>query len=119
MGLEVEPDVVQRAALAVADGDHEARPDEDHHLADLDRLGAVDVAGGLDHEEQRVAETSSFGRWWACTASSTASGCSSKRLPTASTTSGLGSWRPIHTKPSRHASARLSAVSSSTRPPCR
>ena len=30
--------------------------DEDHHLADLDRLGAVDVAGGLDDEEQRVAE---------------------------------------------------------------
>ena len=56
MGLEVEPHVVQRAALAVADGDHEARPDEHHHLADLDRLGAVDVAGGLEHEEQRVAE---------------------------------------------------------------
>ena len=56
MGLEVEPDVVQRAALAVADGDHEARAGEDHHLADLDRLGAVDVAGGLEHEEQRVAE---------------------------------------------------------------
>ena len=56
MGLEVEPDVVQRAALAVADGDDEARPDEDHHLPDLDRLGAVDVAGGLDDEEQGVAE---------------------------------------------------------------
>ena len=56
MGLEVEAHVVQRAALAVADGDHEARADEDHHLADLDRLGAVHVAGGLEHEEQRVAE---------------------------------------------------------------
>ena len=63
--------------------------------------------------------TSSFGRWWAWTASSTASGCSSKRSPTASTTSELGSWRPIQTKPSRHASALPSAVSSSTRPPCR
>ena len=56
MGLEVEPHVVQRAALAVADGDHEARAGEHHHLADLDRLGAVHVAGGLEHEEQRVAE---------------------------------------------------------------
>ena len=56
MRLEVEPDVVQRAALAVADGDHEARTDEDHQLADLDRLGAAGVTGGLDHEEQRVAD---------------------------------------------------------------
>ena len=56
MRLEVEPDVVQRAALAVADGDHEARAGEDHQLADLDRLCAADVAGRLDHEEQRVAD---------------------------------------------------------------
>ena len=56
VGLEVEPHVVQRAALAVADGDHEARAGEHHHLADLDRLGAVHVPRGLEHEEQRVAE---------------------------------------------------------------
>ena len=56
MGLEVEPDVVQRAAIAVANGDHEARAGEDHQLADLNRLRVVDVTGGLDHEEQRVAE---------------------------------------------------------------
>ena len=105
MSLEVEAHVVQRAALAVADGDHEARAREHHHLADLDRLGAVHVPGGLEHEKQRAPNTSSFGRWWAWTASSTASGCSSKRVPTASTTSGLGSWRPIQTKPSWHESA--------------
>jgi hypothetical protein len=46
---------VQRAALAVADGDDEARAEEDHHLADLDELVAVDVARGLEHDEQRVA----------------------------------------------------------------
>ena len=55
MGLEVQAHVVQRAALAVADGDHEALADEDHDLADLDELVAVDVAGGLEDHEQRVA----------------------------------------------------------------
>ena len=44
MRLEVQAHVVQRAGLAVADGDHEARAEEDHHLADLDQLVAVDVA---------------------------------------------------------------------------
>jgi hypothetical protein len=53
--LEVQTDVVQRAALAVADGDHEAWAEEDHHLADLDQLLAVDVARGLEHDEERVA----------------------------------------------------------------
>ena len=53
--LEVQAHVVQRAALAVADRDHEALADEDHDLADLDELVAVDVAGGLEHHEQRVA----------------------------------------------------------------
>ena len=55
MRLEVQAHVVQRAALAVADGDHEARAEEDHHLADLDELLAVDVARGLEHDEERVA----------------------------------------------------------------
>ena len=54
--LEIEPYVVQRAALAMADGDDETRAREDHDLADLHRLGAVDVARRLEHEEQRVAE---------------------------------------------------------------
>ena len=56
MRLEVEPHVVQRAGLPVAHGDHEARPEEHHHLPDLDGIVGVDVAGGLEHEEQRVAE---------------------------------------------------------------
>ena len=55
VGLEVQAHVVQRAALAVADGDHEALAEEDHHLADLDELLAVDVARGLEHDEERVA----------------------------------------------------------------
>ena len=53
--LEVQAHVVQRAALAVADGDHEALAEEDHDLADLDELLAVDVARGLEHDEERVA----------------------------------------------------------------
>ena len=32
-----------------------SRAEEDHHLADLDELLAVDVAGGLQDDEQRVA----------------------------------------------------------------
>ena len=55
MRLEVQAHVVQRAALAVADGDHEALAEEDHDLADLDELVAVDVARGLEHDEERVA----------------------------------------------------------------
>ena len=39
----------------MADRDHELRPGEDVHLAELDRLGLVDVARGAQDEEQRVA----------------------------------------------------------------
>ena len=39
----------------MANGDHEARAEEDHHLADLDELVAVDIARGLEHDEERVA----------------------------------------------------------------
>jgi hypothetical protein len=63
----------------VADGDHEARPDEDHHLADLDELVAVDVARGLEYDDERVAsvDLELLGALVGGTASSTASGCSS------------------------------------------
>jgi hypothetical protein len=53
--LELEADVVQRAGLPMAHRDHEARADEDVDLADVDELLGVDVARGLEHEEQRVA----------------------------------------------------------------
>ena len=45
-------------ALAVADGDDEVGVDEEQHLADLDHLVGVDVAGGLDDDEDRVTPAS-------------------------------------------------------------
>ncbi len=42
-------------ALAMAHGDDEVRVDEDQQLADLDHLVGVDVAGGLDDDQQGVA----------------------------------------------------------------
>ena len=56
----------------------------------LDRLGAVDVAGGLEHEEQRVAEHLELRPLVGVHGVLDGDGCSSKRLPTASTTSGSG-----------------------------
>jgi len=53
--LELATHAVQRAGFAVAHGDHEPGPDEDHHLPDLDELIGVDVPRGLQHGEQRVA----------------------------------------------------------------
>ena len=38
----------------MANSDHEARPDEDLHLAEDHRLRLVDVAGRQQHDEQRV-----------------------------------------------------------------
>ena len=45
----------RQVALAVADGDDEAGVDEEHQLADLDHLVGVDVASGLDDDEEGVA----------------------------------------------------------------
>ncbi len=56
MGLEIRTDLVQRAALAVANGDDEVPAQEDGHLADLDQLVVVDVTRGLHDHEQGVAE---------------------------------------------------------------
>ena len=55
MRLEIQPDVVQRAGGAMTDRDHELRAHEHHDLADLHELVAVDVARGLQHEEQRLS----------------------------------------------------------------
>ena len=41
--------------LGVPDRDHVVRADEDVHLAELDGLGLVHVARGLQHEERHVA----------------------------------------------------------------
>ena len=91
MGLEVQAHVVQRAALAVANGDHEALAGEDHHLADLDRFAAVHVTSGLEHEEQRVAEHLELRPLVGVDRVLDRQRVSSKRLPTASATSALGS----------------------------
>src|SRR3954453_17712546 len=48
-------DRVQIARVAVANGDDERRVDEEHDLAAADHLLAVDVAHGLQHDEQRLA----------------------------------------------------------------
>ena len=53
-GLEVDPGLVQRATLAVADADHEVRADEEVDLTGLDRILLVDVPERLEHEEQAV-----------------------------------------------------------------
>ena len=120
VGLEVQAHVVQRAALAVADGDHEARAEEDHHLADLDELLAVDVARGLEHDEERVAAVDLelgplVGVDGVLDGQRVQLEVPADRLDHP----GLGSCRPIHTKPSWQASALRSADSSSTRPPSR
>ena len=59
--LQLLADAVQVGRLGVADGDDELRAGEDVHLAELDRLGLVDVAGGSKDEEQRVAVTLELG----------------------------------------------------------
>ena len=41
--------------LGVAHRDHVVRADEDVHLAELDRLGLVDVPRRLQHQERHVA----------------------------------------------------------------
>ena len=45
---------LQRAALAVPDGDDELVADEQVDLAGLDGVLLVDVPEGLEHDEQRV-----------------------------------------------------------------
>ena len=47
--------VRERAGLTVADDNCEALADEHLDLAELDGFGLVDVAGGLQHDEQRLA----------------------------------------------------------------
>ena len=48
-------DRAQVGRPAVADGEHEVRADEDVDLAELDLLDVVEVGGGAQHDEQRVA----------------------------------------------------------------
>ena len=45
----------QVAGLAVSDGEHEVAADEQVDLAELDLLDVVEVAGGPQHDEERVA----------------------------------------------------------------
>ena len=56
--LEAQARVVEVARDALADGDDEARPDEDRDLAELDLLAVLVVAGGAqDHEAARRPRT--------------------------------------------------------------
>ena len=120
MRLEVQAHVVQRAALAVADGDHEALAEEDHDLADLDELVAVDVARGLEHDEQRVAAVDlELGALVGVDGVLDGQRVQLEVLPDRLDDPGLGSCSPIHTKPCWQASALRSADSSSMRPPRR
>jgi hypothetical protein len=45
---------VQVTRLPVADGDDEVGSDEHEHLAELDHLGGVDIARGLQHQEDHL-----------------------------------------------------------------
>ena len=55
VALHAAADGGQVGGLAVADGEHEVRADEDVDLAELDLLDLVEVAGGAQHHEQGVA----------------------------------------------------------------
>ena len=55
LALEAVPDRGEVGVLGVPDGDDVVGADEDVHLAELDRLGVVEVARGLQHEERHVA----------------------------------------------------------------
>ena len=55
LALEQPADLREVAAGAVAHGDDGRLVDEQHHLAELEDLVAVDVAGGLEHDEDGVA----------------------------------------------------------------
>ena len=55
VALQPPPHLAQVRRLAVAHGDDEVRADEDVRLAELDRLGLVDVARRPEHDEERVA----------------------------------------------------------------
>lgn len=51
-GLQAAADVSQVGCLAVTDGDHELPSGEHMHLAELDSLRLVDVAGRAQHAEE-------------------------------------------------------------------
>ncbi len=51
----------QFAGLAVADGEYEVAADEDVDFAEVDLFDVVEVAGGAQHHEQRVAVAFEFG----------------------------------------------------------
>ena len=55
VGLEALTHHAHVRRLAVADGDDEVLPEEDVDLTELDPLHVVEVAGGLEHHEQRPA----------------------------------------------------------------
>ena len=55
MLLQLLAHVPEPAGVAVADGDQELRPEEEHDLADLDELLGAEVARRLDDEEEGVA----------------------------------------------------------------
>ncbi len=82
LGIVFEPlsDHGEIRRLGVPDGDDEVLADEHVQLAELDLLDVVEVAGGAQHDEQRRPYRSSFGRWCAMIASSTASGCRSNSV---------------------------------------
>jgi hypothetical protein len=52
--LETQAHLVQRR-FAVPDRDDESLADEDQDLAELDRPLGLEVAGRLEHDEERVA----------------------------------------------------------------
>jgi hypothetical protein len=61
---------------------HKVLPDEDVNLTKVDLLGGIKVARRLEDHEEGVAVAFVLGRWWATTASSTAS----SRSPNSSAT---------------------------------
>ncbi len=100
IGLQPFPQRSQRAVPPVPHGDHEVLADEHHdlagahHLARCRELLVLHVADRLEHGEERLPYRSTLGRWWASIASSTASGCRSKRSATPTNSWSVGSCRP-------------------------
>ena len=91
-------DLHQLRGLAVPDGDHEAFIDEEQDLAQLDDLDRIDVAGGLEHDEEGVVVDVELGPLVGVDGVLDRQLVEIELLGTASNSSSVGSYSPIQAK---------------------
>ncbi len=94
--LESPPHLREVGNLGVTHGHDVVGADEDVELAELHRLGLVDVARGSEYREEVAPVALELRALVPARASSTASGCSENSAATRSSSSGEGRNRPIH-----------------------